>query len=340
MYGTAAGWRENNVGYNPYPASTLVDIDPTQRQGMSDIEAIAGRQVDANAMAPSLDLAQQMVASRGMTPRLQNVSDKLYNLGDLGDEAYQNYKQIYGDQAASDIWKKMNADADTATNPYLQQILDAQNRVIGDRVNASVSGAGRYGSGAHTDIMARSLAEAEAPVLSADYEARQQRKGQAATGLSNVEQIRGQATQGMLGALENRGRLYGASGDVEAQGLSRAGQWSQMIPQMQEAQLAPSKTLLGMGEYERNLAQESRDAEVKAWNTQQSYPWEQLARESAIVGNAGALGGTTTTGVSKYQAPFAQRLAGGAIAGAGVGSAFGPWGAPIGAAGGSLLSLL
>src|SRR6266487_1792238 len=113
MYGTAAGWRENNVGYNPYPASTLVDIDPTQRQGMSDIEAIAGRQVDANAMAPSLDLAQQMVASRGMTPRLTNVGGSLYTLAEMGDDPYKKYQQIYGDTGAQDIFYIFNDTAAT-----------------------------------------------------------------------------------------------------------------------------------------------------------------------------------------------------------------------------------
>jgi len=340
MYSTAAGMQAGGVGYQPWQGPTVAPQSDEQTRALGRLTSLADAQWNDNANAGTMNLAKEMVNSRGMTPAMINVREKLWGLGEQGAEPYNQYKEIYGDQAASDIWKKMNTDADTATNPYLQQILDAQNRVIGDRVNASVSGAGRYGSGAHTDIMARSLAEAEAPVLSADYEARQQRKGQAATGLSNVEQIRGQATQGMLGALDTRARLYGSVADLEAQGLQRAGQWGAMIPQLQEAEMAPMKTLMGLGEYSRGIQQENLDAQIKAWNTQQAYPWEQLARESAIVGNAGALGGTTNTNVSKYPAPFAQRLVGGAIAGAGAGSAFGPWGAPVGAAGGSLLSLL
>ncbi|HYV31882.1 MAG TPA: hypothetical protein VEO53_12365 [Candidatus Binatia bacterium] len=340
MYSTAAGYQASGVGYNPYPNSTVATPSATQMDALNNLQAIYGNQAQRNDTAGAMALAKNMIDTRGLTPGLTNVENKLYSLGDKGNESYEQYKAIYGDQAASDIWKKMNTDADTATNPYLQKILDAQNRVIGDRVNASVSGAGRYGSGAHTDIMARSLGEAEAPILSADYEARQARKAQAATGLMGVDTIRGQASQGMLGALDTQGRLYGASGDIEAQGLARAGQWASMIPQLQEAEAAPQKSLLGLGEYRTGLDQQQLDASVKAWNAQQAYPWEQLSRESAIVGNAGALGGTTNTNVSNYRAPFAQRLVGGAIAGAGVGSAFGPWGAPVGAAGGSLLSLL
>ena len=54
--------------------------------------------------------------------------------GALSPELQSLYQQAQGDQ-----------------NPYLQSILDTNNRRIGDRVNSSVSGAGRYGSGAHTD---------------------------------------------------------------------------------------------------------------------------------------------------------------------------------------------
>ncbi len=185
-----------------------------------------------------------------------------------------------------------------------------------------MSGAGRYGSGAHTDVMARSLGEAEAPVLAQDYEARQARKMA--------------ATQGMQGADTARASLYGGLVDAYGQGLGRAGQWSQMMPGLDEARFAPAQRMLGVGETYRGLDQQNIDAARQLWNQQQSYPWEQLARESAIIGGAGGLGGTTTSSVSQPQASLGRRLLGGALAGGGLGSGFGPIGAGVGALGGSL----
>jgi hypothetical protein len=61
---------------------------------------------------------------------------------------------------------------------------------------------------------------------------------------------------------------------------------------------------------------------------------------NAIAGQAGGLGGSQVTSSPLQQPSSTQSLFGGALAGAGLGSMFGPVGAGAGALGGGLLGLL
>jgi hypothetical protein len=181
------------------------------------------------------------------------------------------------------------------TNPYLENILNTNNRRIGDRINSSMSGAGRYGSGQHTDVMARALAESADPILAEDYTA----------------------------------------------GLQRAGQWSQLMPTLDQAQYAPAQSLMALGQYNQDRAQAQLADQMKLYAAQQARPWEQLSRYNAAVGGAGGLGGTQITSSPIQQPSTLQRLLGGGLAGAGIGGSFGgPVGAAGGALGGGLLGLL
>jgi hypothetical protein len=183
------------------------------------------------------------------------------------------------------------------TNPYLEDILNTSNRRISDKIGSSMSGAGRYGSGQHTDVAARAMAEAANPILAEDY----------------------------------------------TQGLQRAGQWAQLMPTLDQAQYAPAQSLMALGQYNQERAQSQLNDTIKYYNSQQAYPWEQLARYNAIAGGAGALGGSMTgTQTTPINQPSTlQKLFGGAAAGAGLGGSFGgPAGAGIGALGGGLLGLL
>jgi len=287
----ARWYSDNDIGYQPWTGATQQPINMYTQMGLTDMantlggDAAAGGTPGVNA-GRALGLSQMQ--SQGITPGLQQ------SLG--------QYASLY-DQATNN------------ENPYLQSILDTNNRRIGDRVNSSVSGAGRYGSGAHTDIMSRALAESADPVLAQDY-ARRQAQAMQATG---------------------------AQADIYGQGLQRAGQWAQLMPTLDEARLAPAQGLANIGQYYNERDQKALDDQIKLYNAQQARPWEQAARLNAISGQAGALGGTQfgtqTTPIN--QPSTLQRLFGGAAAGAGIGGSFGGLpGAGIGALGGSLLGLL
>jgi len=268
---------DDNVGYQPYPGSTQASLASNQvmNTGLANLMSLYGQDLGGSAgVNAGRTLGTNMIQNQGLSPELRSL-----------------YEQAQGEQ-----------------NPYLQSILDTNNRRIGDRVNSSVSGAGRYGSGAHTDIMSRALAESADPVLAQDYARRQQQ---------------------MQGIAEG--------------GLQRAGQWAQLMPTLDEARLAPAQGFTNIGQFYQERAQKDLDDQIKLYNTQQAYPWEQLLRMNAVAGGAGALGGTQvgsqTTPIN--QPSTLQRLFGGAAAGAGIGGSFGgPAGAGVGALGGGLLGLL
>lgn len=256
-------------GYAPYPGSTQAAQDPWQQYAYSAIPQIAATQGPGLYNASSL--ANQMVTSGGLSPQLQSL---------LQQQQGQN-------------------------NPYLQSILDTSNRRIGDRVNASMSGAGRYGSGQHTDVMTRALAESADPILAQDYQQRQQMQQQILEG-----------------------------------GLQRAGQWSQLMPTLNQARYADPLTLQALGGSQQAFNQANLNDTLRLYNAQQAFPWEQLARYSAIASGAGGLGGTQVTASPLQQPSLLQSGLGGAAAGAGLGSIFGPGGTAIGGLGGGLLGLL
>jgi hypothetical protein len=214
-----------------------------------------------------------------------------------------------GVQGAANQYQDLYNKASSPDNPYLQAQLDAQNRLIADKVNSATSGMGRYGSAAHTDVLARALSETDAPVLAQDYARRQQE---------------------MLAATQGQAGVY-------QQGLSQAGQYSQLLPSLQQLQYLPAQNEMAVGSIYDQRAQAQLNDQIKLYNAQQSYPWEQLSRFNAVLQGVGGLGGQQVTSSTPYQAPFAQRLLGGAVAGGGLGSIFGPVGTGVGALGGAAL---
>jgi hypothetical protein len=273
----AQGLFQSNVGYQPYTGATQAPVNSLLQTGMNRMQDIAGAEANAYGSAgvnAARGLGLSQIQNSGLSPELRSL-----------------YEQAQGD-----------------ANPYLQNILDTSNRQISNKVGSSMSGAGRYGSGMHTDTSARAMAEAADPILAQDYARRQQQ---------------------MQGIAEG--------------GLQRAGQWAQLMPTLDEARYAPAQQLMALGQFGQERSQKEIDDYIKTYNAQQARPWEQLARYNAISGGAGALGGSMTgTQTTPINQPSTlQRLFGGAAAGAGIGGSFGGApGAGIGALGGSLLSLL
>lgn len=256
-------------GYSPYTGQTQAELNPLTTSSLAQMYGMTTQgqpSIDAG-----LGLANQQMGNYGLSPEQQNL-----------------YSQI-----------------STQQNPYLQSILDTNNRRIGDRVNASMSGAGRYGSAQHTDVLGRALAESADPLLAQDFQQRQQMRNE------------------MLGS-----------------GMQRAGQWAQLAPSLEQARYAPAERDFGIGQFYDARSQAALADQIKLYNAQQAYPWEQLSRYQALIGGAGALGGTQVTSSPIQQPSALQAGLGGAAAGAGIGSIFGAPGAAVGGLGGGLLGLL
>lgn len=293
----AQGYFQTGTGYQPYSGQTQATPNPALTMGEATASGMAQGSLGGtpNVIAAQ-GLAGGMIGSQGISP---GQWGSLVNM--------KNSESMY-----ADLYNR----AKDAENPYLLATIAGNDRRIADRVNSAMSGAGRYGSGAHTDVLARSLAEAANPILAQDYQSRQ------------AQQMA--ATQGYQG-------VQGQAADIYSGGLARAGQFAQLAPGLDEATFANTGRLMGLGQQATARDQATLNDQINLYNAQQSYPWEQLARYSGIVGGMGGLGGTRITSAPPpYQASSLQRGLGGALAGAGAGSIFGAPGAAIGGIGGGL----
>lgn len=78
-------------------------------------------------------------------------------------------------------------------NPYIDGMIEATNKDVTNNVNSQFTLGGRYGSGAHTGVLADSLAEAQNALRYGDYSAERDRMGQAAQGSVAADAARAQA---------------------------------------------------------------------------------------------------------------------------------------------------
>lgn len=134
--------------------------------------------IDTNAAAqPNLD---QVMANN--TALGQQLTTNFGNAGNVG-------------QGASDYYGKVMSGKYLNSNPYLQGVLDSGSQDITDNVNSQFTSAGRYGSGAHTDVLANALAEFQNQVRYGDYATERGYMNDAASGSISAEQARVQAQQ-------------------------------------------------------------------------------------------------------------------------------------------------
>lgn len=265
--------------YAPYSGNTLAPVDPNFAQGWATAYGLAAGEPTGSAnLANARQFTNDLVTNQGLNAGLRT------SLGQFGDI----YSRAQGNE-----------------NPYLQGVINQQM----DRANAAMSGAGRYGSGAHE----AAIAQAIAPTLAQDYLARQQLQ-MAATG---------------------------AQADIYGQGLQRADQAARLTPLLDDARFANAGRMMDLGNFYTQRAQQGLQGSINQYNALQAYPWENLARFNAIIGGAGGLGGSqVTTGAAPQQPSMWQKALGGALAGGGMGSMFGPAGMGIGAIGGGLLGMM
>ena len=286
LYAQAGTLANEQQGYDPYPGNLQAPVDPLLAYGLAQQGAIAQENFGGSpGVMAARGLGTNLINSQGMTPQLTGVAGNLQGLFD----------QASGQQ-----------------NPYLLATIAANNRQIADKVNSSVSGAGRYGSGAHTDVLSRSLAESADPILAQDYTQRQQQALQTAGSLANLYQS----------------------------GLDTAGKWGQLMPTLDQAQYAGAQQMQDIGNFYQGRANQDIANQVAVWNAQQAKQWENLQRYAGILSGAGGLGGTKVTTTTPAAPSLLQSVGGGALTGAGLGSIFGAPGAGIGAVGGGLLGLL
>ena len=324
MYSQAQLNYLNNQGYQPYAGPTVASIDPQLQAGLTGYFNQASQQAATGipGLAQAQQLGSDIISQQGITPGISSA------IGGIQNIAGQFPGFISGLGGAAQQYQDIYNTAQQAQNPYLLAQIADQNRLAIERVQSSMSGAGRYGSGQYQDLMARAQAEVADPILAGDYEARQNRALAATGGLGQTYNMMGGLAGQQAGLEAGIAGLYG-------QGLARAGQWAQAAPGFAQAQYQPYQNMMDIGQYMQSRAQQDLQGQIALYNAQQAYPWQQLEREAAILAGAGQLGGTTVTAQTPMQASLGSRLAGGALLGASLGSAIPGVGTGLGALGGA-----
>lgn len=291
--------------------------------------------------SPQSEQALGLMAARGLsgTPGTGAFGDYLNSAFRQGQIGLGGTANTIG-AAQSGIMPGMNQLAATAgggylgRNPFLDaqfgqaagQLTDAFGQAAGQS-HLAFSGAGRSGSGAHLDAigrqqdsLSRGLGTLGANLYGGAYEAERGRQLQAGLGLQ----------QGALQA----GGLAGNIFDSIDQSRARAGA---LLPSLQQVQYGDLDRLLGVGQAVEGKAGQYQQSDQDRFNYYRDQPWQQLQRFGSLLqGGPYGQSGTTTTDAAGN--PIGQALGGG-LAGAGIGSAFGPWGTAIGGGVGLLAGL-
>lgn len=234
---------KDGVGGKVYTGSTVIPWDQQTKQGMNAITAGANANIDG----------------AGLSGQYQDViNNGGYNADQLA--ARNNTKAT------------ANSAFDINSNPAFMQVLQQTQDAARNGVNASASGAGRYGSGIHQQTLGNTLGDVTNRAVGQEYNNWQSRRDAANNNLFNM----GQQGFGNLGAAYT--------------GMQ-----------------APANSLMQLGAMNEDLATRQMNDKLRIFNEQQNKPWDQLGRLNAIASGAGQMGGTQTQS-QPGQNPFLSAL--------------------------------
>lgn len=151
-------------------------------------------------------------------------------------------------------------------NPYLGDLYSQGARGVTDDVNAQFSKAGRYGSGAQTNVLSRNLGDMWTNLAAPAYENDRNR------------------------ALSAANSVAGYSAGDRALNLNAANSLGGMYDLRQQG----NKDMIGAGSMLQNQQQNEIDALMKKWDFNQNSGRENVEWLSNIASQVGGLGGTGT----------------------------------------------
>lgn len=181
-----------------------------------DVGGILSGAMQNPSLSTGGQFGQVAQGAAGPTNSAQNLS------GMAGSNAPTSSAQNLGGMASG---------ADAGKNPYLTQMLEANNARIANRVNSSVAGMGRYGSAGHTDVLARTLAETDNPVLSQAYESDRNRMLSASGQIDSAQRAADAVRMGASGQIDSSRRAADATqlGALQGQTGVQQGNFSNML---------------------------------------------------------------------------------------------------------------
>lgn len=141
-------------------------------------------------------------------PRVAPLSDQTrYGIGGLGSipQHYQNrslMNTVYNPTSAANNLGSMASGAMVGQNPAFNAALQNSLDRVRDTINSSFAGAGRYGSGAHTGVLANELGALSTSATANQY-------NQDVQNMMQANAMIDQANQNQLGASNNFLQGYG-----------------------------------------------------------------------------------------------------------------------------------
>lgn len=294
--------------------TTVQKADPWEGQQpyLKDIFEQAKNMYEGGQLAPDYYEGNTVAGQSDWTKQaLQMQADRAMNGSQLINDAsnamgnVMTGQALQGNQGLNTLNQMAQED-----NPYADELYNRANSQAQAGINANFNAAGRYGSGAHA-------------AASAD----------AANNLAN--QMYGSMWDKRAAAAQGAGQLYNQGIGQQIMG---AGQAQQLGNQAYTDSAALSEAGGVMDDYNQQLI----NADIDRWNYDQNKALQALSNYNQLI--QGSYGGTTTsTGqVQNYGGNRLGNVAGGALAGGGLGYMLGgaasPWIAG-GAALGGLLGL-
>lgn len=304
------------------------------------------------AMNMSLKDARNGGYNNAMTRAELEYRDAIKNNGYNGAmrDALSGYKDLAknpfdaNQNAALANTRDLANSSFSINNPAFQQVLQQSTDAARNSVNASASGAGRYGSGVHQQTLANTIGDLTNRAVGAEYNNWQNRRDQANQNLFQMGQTGQNTIMGANGAIGSLGQTamgnvqnnanalgslgqaaignrtnslgnaanIGQSGITNRQNAAGAlfgmGQQAQgnLASAYQGAQM-PAQTLMNLGNMNEDLATRKMNDRLRRFDARNSVPWENLSRLNAIASGAGQLGSTQTQ-ASPGQNPFLTAL--------------------------------
>lgn len=213
-----------------------------QQAGDAGLDRFAGGGMDVSTNRLD-NLGRNVMGPLAGQNTLQNIAGNQISIG-TGDNFADIARQAMGGGGAADQYLTGMAEGDMLTgNPFLDQMLGRQADEIADQFDARFAASGRYGSGAHQDLLAQNIADMRLQGQFQNYNmerghqmdairqlqaAQEEGRNQALAATQGQTGVQAQNIANRMGAAQTLGgqnlSQFGLAGDLAAQSAGIAGQ--------------------------------------------------------------------------------------------------------------------
>jgi hypothetical protein len=291
----ANDWANTPANYSVYDGTRVIPFSNQSLSGMNNAQSFA-----QGAGQNMQTQAGNIINSGGFNSQQNNAMGSFQNAANGGmNTSASQFNDIYGrfsgpSSSQANLSRMASGAMLGGGNPYLQKALTNANERAATGVNDAMSAAGRYGSGAHTDTLAKTLAENSTNALFGQYNQDVSNMMGANSQIDSARLNYGNAQMGAAQGVANTAnanadRRLGAAGNLFNAGQQGLGNMSNAY----DTGLKPTQTLGQIGGAYEDLAGSYAQEQYDKFNESQNKPIEAIAKSNAIFTGAGALGSTS-----------------------------------------------